>query len=129
LLAPSPALVPGQIDKSILAISEPKRLRDKAHLKFVASQPCLVCGREPCDPHHLRFAQPRAIGLKVSDEFTVPLCRGHHRQLHQVGNELTWWEEVKINALEIAKGLWEQTHPKSAATEIPQKTDTATSEK
>ena len=87
------ALVPGQIDKSILAIAEPKRLRDKAHLKFVASQPCLVCGREPCDPHHLRFAQPRAIGLKVSDEFTVPLCRGHHRQLHQVGNEVTWWEE------------------------------------
>src|SRR5262245_6321446 len=71
---------PAKIDKSQLAIAEPKRLRDKAHLKFVASQPCLVCGRQPSDPHHLRFAQPRAIGLKVSDEFTVPLCRGHHRQ-------------------------------------------------
>src|SRR5262245_11407706 len=62
-----------RIDKSLLAIAEPKRLRDKAHLKFVATQPCLVCGRQPSDPHHLRFAQPRAIGLKVSDEFTVPL--------------------------------------------------------
>ena len=72
-----------RIDKSQLAIGEPKRLRDKAHLKFVASQPCLVCGRHPSDPHHLRFAQPKAIGLKVSDEFTVPLCRGHHRELHQ----------------------------------------------
>ena len=99
----------------MLTIAEPKRLRDKAHLKFVASQPCLVCGRQPSDPHHLRFAQPRAIGLKVSDEFTVPLCRGHHRQLHQAGNEVTWWEGLKINALNIAKGLWEQTHPKSAA--------------
>ena len=48
----------------------------------------LSCLRPPAiDPHHLRFAQPRAIGLKVSDEFTVPLCRGHHRELHQAGNE------------------------------------------
>jgi len=109
----SPALT--KIDKSQLAIPEPKRLRDKAHLKFVASQPCLVCGRQPSDPHHLRFAQPRAIGLKVSDEFTVPLCRGHHRQLHQAGNEVAWWEDLQINAIEIARRLWEQTHPASAA--------------
>jgi Rad52/22 family double-strand break repair protein len=87
--AAGPPLVPaesdsdsGRIDKSQLALAEPKRIRDKAHLKFVASQPCSVCGRQPSDPHHLRFAQPRGLGLKVSDEFTVPLCRVHHRQLH-----------------------------------------------
>ena len=105
--------VPRQIDKSALTIAEPKRLRDKDHLQFVRQQPCLICGRQPSDPHHLRFAQPRAIGLKVSDEFTVPLCRGHHRQLHQAGNEVAWWEDLEVNALEIAKGLWEQTHPKA----------------
>jgi len=109
---PSPA---ARVDKSRLTLAEPRRLRDKAHLKFVASQPCLVCGRQPSDPHHLRFAQPRAIGMKVSDEFTVPLCRGHHRQLHQAGNEIAWWEDLNIDALEIAKGLWEQTHPQSHA--------------
>jgi len=114
IVAASPNLVPGQIDKSVLAIAEPKRLRDKAHLRFVASKPCIVCGRQPSDPHHLRFAQLRALGLKVSDEFTVPLCRGHHRQLHQAGNEIAWWETLKLNAMEIAKELWEQTHPKSA---------------
>ena len=104
-------LAPGRIDKSVLTIGEPKRLRDKAHLGFVASQPCLVCGRQPSDPHHLRFAQPRAIGLKVSDEFTVPLCRIHHRQLHQAGNEVAWWGNFNLKPLEVAKGLWEQTHP------------------
>ena len=104
----------GKIDKSILAIAEPKRIRDKAHLKFVAAQSCVICGRQPSDPHHLRFAQPRALGLKVSDEFTVPLCRGHHRQLHQAGNEIVWWEGLSINALEIAKGLWEESHAKLA---------------
>jgi hypothetical protein len=113
----APPLVPSgldsaRIDKSQLVIAEPKRLRDKAHLKFVASQPCLVCGRQPTDPHHLRFAQPRGIGLKVSDEFTVPLCRGHHRQLHQAGNEVRWWEHLKIDALATAKDLWKQTHTK-----------------
>ena len=116
--AAAPPLAPDKIDKSQLAIAEPKRLRDKAHLKFVASQPCLVCGRQPSDPHHLRFAQPRAIDLKVSDEFTVPLCRGHHRQLHQTGNEVAWWEDLQINAPEIARGLWEQTHPASAVGSI-----------
>jgi hypothetical protein len=114
LVPAASGLIPGHIDKGVLTIAEPKRLRDKAHLRFVASQPCLVCGRQPSDPHHLRFAQPRALGMKVSDEFTVPLCRGHHRQLHQAGNEVTWWAGLKINGLEIAKGLWEQTHPKSA---------------
>ncbi|MGA8387555.1 MAG: Rad52/Rad22 family DNA repair protein [Pseudolabrys sp.] len=110
-LAPDDPDEPKQIDKSQLAIAEPKRIRDKAHLKFVASQPCLVCGRSPSDPHHLRFAQPRAIGLKVSDEFTIPLCRGHHRELHQTGNEKAWWEQRRIRVLEVARNLWEQSHP------------------
>jgi len=111
-LAPSmPAPSPNKIDKSVLALPEPKRRRDKSHLRFVASQPCLVCGRQPSDPHHLRFAQLRALGVKVSDEFTVPLCRGHHRQLHQAGNEIAWWEGLKIDALCYARQLWEQTHP------------------
>jgi hypothetical protein len=106
----------GKIDKSKLVIAEPKRLRNKAHLKFVASQPCLICGRQPSDPHHLRFAQPRAIGLKVSDEFTVPLCRGHHRQLHQAGDEIAWWQSVKVNALKVARELWEKTHTSTGTT-------------
>ena len=113
IVPPSSDPFPAQIDKSVLAIAEPKRIRDKAHLRFVASQPCLICGRQPSDPHHLRFAQPRALGLKVSDEFTVPLCRGHHRQLHQAGNEVAWWGKLQINALEMAQHLWEQSHAKA----------------
>jgi len=109
-LAPN-TLSPGKIDKSVLAVAEPKRRRDKSHLRFVASQPCVVCGRHPSDPHHLRFAQSRALGVKVSDEFTVPLCRGHHRQLHQSGDEVAWWHRFKIEALQVARRLWEQTHP------------------
>ena len=115
----SPDLRPGRIDKSALTIGEPRRLRDKAHLRFVASHSCLVCGRQPSDPHHLRFAQPRALGLKVSDEFTVPLCRDHHRQLHQAGNEVAWWHNLSIKPLEIAKALWDDSRVKAYPTVTP----------
>jgi hypothetical protein len=73
------------------------RLRDRDHLKFVGTQPCLACGRSPSDAHHLKFAQARALGRKVSDEFTVPLCRTHHRELHQRGDELAWWQQLKMS--------------------------------
>jgi hypothetical protein len=99
-----------KIDKSLLTISEPRRRRDKLHLRFVAKQPCLICERLSCDAHHLRFAQVRGLGLKVSDEFTVPLCRGHHREVHRAGNEAQWWEKVGIDALAIAHKLWTETH-------------------
>jgi hypothetical protein len=84
------------------------RLRDKDHRRFVSTHPCIVCGRTPADAHHLRFAQPRALGRKVSDEFTVPLCRGHHRELHRHGAEITWWQSVNIDPLPIAYRLWQQ---------------------
>ena len=110
-LAPVPsdaALIDTRIDKSALTLGYPPRRRDKEHLRFVAAQPCLLCSRAPSDAHHVRFAQHRAMGRKVSDEFTVPLCRTHHRQLHQSGNELAWWMDMDIDPLEIAKGLWEE---------------------
>ena len=100
---------PAKIDKSKLAISEPRRHRDKAHLKFVASQPCLVCARSPADAHHLKFTQPRAMGRKVSDEFTVPLCRTHHRDIHRFGNEAAWWERRAIDPVATARTLWIST--------------------
>ena len=100
---------PAKIDKSKLTFGEPRRLRDKAHLKFVASLPCLICGRSPADAHHLRFTQPRAMGLKVSDEFTVPLCRIHHRENHNSGNEVAWWEGRAIDPLATSRMLWIST--------------------
>ena len=105
---------PRHIDKSVLALPETKRLRDKQHLRFVAKQPCLVCGREPSDPHHLRFAQLRGLGQKVSDEFTVPLCRAHHRELHRAEKERDWWSRNGLEPLESARSLWTMTRSTGA---------------
>ncbi len=95
-----------KIDKSVLAISEPKRVRSKEHLRLVASRPCLVCGRTPAQAHHVRFAQPRGLGLKVSDEFTVPLCTIHHSENHKTGDERAWWAKTRNRPpLKIARQL------------------------
>jgi ERF superfamily len=100
-----------RIDKSDLAHPEPRRIRDREHVRFVAKQPCLICGRTPSDPHHLRFAQRPALGRKVSDEFTVPLCRGHNREVHHCGDEVAWWQKVGIDPTAAARALWLKTHP------------------
>ena len=99
------------VDKSVLTLPEPRRIRDRDHIRLVTGRPCLVCGRLPSDPHHLRFAQSRALSRKVSDEFTVPLCRGHHRELHRYGDEAAWWSRFGIDVLEIARALWLESHP------------------
>jgi hypothetical protein len=105
------ALVGERIDKSGLTHPEPRRIRDREHIRFVVKQPCLICGRVPSDPHHLRYAQHSALGRKVSDEFTVPLCRGHHREVHRCGDEPAWWQRAGIDPCTSARALWLKTHP------------------
>jgi hypothetical protein len=92
-----------------LLIRKPRRIRDKKHRDFVSAQACLICGRQPSDPHHLRFAQAKALGRKVSDEFTVPLCRVHHRELHQHAEEAAWWNGFNLDPIKAARALWLQT--------------------
>jgi DNA recombination protein Rad52 len=98
-----------RIDKSTLMLATDRRLRDKSHLKFVAMQPCLICGREPSQAHHLTFCQRRGLSLKVSDEFTVPLCGLHHDELHRSASEREWWERHHINPEPVAADLWART--------------------
>jgi hypothetical protein len=94
---------------AVSALGKTVRLRDKEHRKFVLRQPCLVCGRVPSDPHHLTFTQPRALGRRVSDEFTVPVCRVHHRELHRSGDEAAWWRRLNIDPLPAALKLWQHS--------------------
>jgi hypothetical protein len=102
-------LQPKGIDKSALAVSAPRRYRNKEHLRYITLQPCLLCARKPSDAHHLRFVQPRALGRKTSDEFAVPLCRIHHRAAHRAGDEPAWWKAAGIDPLKIARRLWKDT--------------------
>ena len=106
-----------KIDKSVLTIGQPRRIRCKEHLRYVASQPCAICGRTPSHAHHVRHAQPRGLGLKVSDEFTVPLCAIHHRDLHTTTKEREWWQERRIDPLIVARALWNESQKHFASTD------------
>lgn len=107
-----PAVPQGAVTELALP-KEATRKRSKAHLTFVRAQPCLICQQSPSDPHHLKFAQQRALGRKVSDEFTVPLCRTHHQDLHRHGNEKAWWTNMQIEPMPIAQQLWDTSHATS----------------
>src|SRR5262249_33186179 len=111
-------LQPNGIDKSVLAVSAPRRYRNKEHLRYVTLQPCLLCARKPSDAHHLRFVQPRALGRKTGDEFGVPLCRIHHRAAHRAGDERAWWKAAGIDPLKIARKLWKDTRAKHGPGEV-----------
>jgi hypothetical protein len=100
---------------AVRTLGKTVRFRDKEHRKFVSRQACLVCGRTPSDPHHLTFTQPRALGHRVSDEFTVPVCRTHHRELHRHGDEASWWGKLSIDPVAVALKLWQHTRPNGAA--------------
>lgn len=103
----------GAPSNAAIAIPKEKRIRDPQHLAFVRTQPCLVCGRRPAHAHHLRFAQPRGMGLKVSDEFTLPLCNVHHDELHRTADERAWWARYGIiEPLKYADRLWAASREK-----------------
>ncbi len=120
--APGPAPLPETekhvVDKSALLLSAPRRVRDRDHLRLVASLPCLICGRSPSQAHHLRFTQARSMSSKVSDEWTVPLCIIHHRALHDVGDEAAWWEEQRLDAKAEAEKLWRERRTEVGAATI-----------
>jgi hypothetical protein len=116
------------VDKSALAVAAPRRYRNREHLRSIVKMPCLVCGRKPSDPHHLRYAQPRALGRKASDEFVVPLCRMHHREVHRAGDERAWWKAAGIDPLKVAQKLWKEVRlneGRIAASPSPQPGDRA----
>lgn len=115
---PAPEATSGQVEDGLAFPKEPPRKRSKVHLAFVRGQPCLVCQQAPSDAHHLKFAQPRAFGRKVSDEFTVPLCRSHHQALHRHGNERAWWANLQISPIPVANELWAAS-PVHAASGAP----------
>ena len=104
--------IQGHVDKSLLTLPTPKRIRAPEHLKRVAQMPCLICQRRPADAHHLKHAQPRAMASKPGDQWVVPLCRIHHRALHDSGDEARWWETQNVDAIVIARNFWSETREK-----------------
>ena len=118
-----------KVDKSALAIGEPKRIRCREHLRFVAQHPCVICGRSPSHAHHVRHAQTRGLGLKVSDEFTVPLCAIHHNEVHKTGREQQWWIDRNVEPLKIAITLWRDSRERKLLAPEPPSSQSSETQK
>jgi hypothetical protein len=59
-------------------------MRDLKRLAAIRKLPCVVCGRSPVDAAHSnQSAHNKGLGIKASDEFTIPLCRQHHIEYDQ----------------------------------------------
>ena len=56
----------------------------------------------------MRYAQSRGLGLKVSDDFTVPVCAIHHNHVHTLGKEQERWQKQNIDPLKVARALWQE---------------------
>lgn len=78
------------------------RLRSKKHMAVVRSHGCCICRNPVADAHHLRtVGHKRAAALKNGDDFTIPLCRKHHDELHAFGDEKLFLDLHGIDALSI----------------------------
>lgn len=102
---------------SISPAKGPKRprVKDEAHLKWIRALRCCVCGAPGPDPAHIRSASglygKRETGgsERPSDKWAVPLCRAHHDEQHDAGNELKWWASKGIDPFGLALALHHAT--------------------
>lgn len=82
-----------------------------AHLALIRKLPSCLSGKKPCDPHHLRVANERGIGLKATDRWAVPMTRAEHEEVHRVGSrkEEEWFLARGVDIYSLANGLWQQS--------------------
>ena len=91
------------------------RVRDKGYLRHVREWPCLSCDLyHHSIAHHVQFAEGhKAMALKVSDEWAVPLCTPCHVDLHASGDERLWWDLRGTDPLEWCKHEYENYKAKN----------------
>lgn len=88
-------------------MKSPSRVRSPKYLKSLRGSPCLVCGYG-AEAHHVTFAQPNGMAMKVGDNWCVPLCHSCHMELHRFGDEKSWWDLQGTDPLKWAVRNWEK---------------------
>lgn len=81
----------------------------RAHLRWLKTLPCVVCGQPADDPHHILGnvdGLPKGMGRKNEDRWAIPVCRKDHDLAHAHGNDEAWFASQGIDARSIASALW-----------------------
>lgn len=71
----------------------PKPLRDPRYLRAVAEMPCILTGRTPSEPAHIRYGI-FVSGQKPGDDRVLPLAPELHRLQHSIGEVLFWQTRI-----------------------------------
>lgn len=73
---------------------------------MVRSHGCCICKNPVADAHHLRIVgHKRGMSVKNGDEFTVPLCRRHHEELHAMGDEKLFLDLFGIDPVKVLQQI------------------------
>lgn len=82
------------------------RLRSKKRMQAARELGCAICKNPVADAHHLRtIGHRRAMSLKNGDDFTIPLCRRHHDELHAFGDEKLFLALNGVDVVQILRQL------------------------
>ena len=100
------------------------RRHDEAHLSFLRTLHCVVCGdNTSVEAAHLRAGnlqygkRPAGMQEKPDDAWCIPLCSRCHRRQHQ-GNEVRFWTNEGINPWVVALSLYAASGDAQMADEI-----------
>ena len=83
-----------------------KHKPNKKHLMYVSSHQCCLNLISPdvcqgnIQAHHLLkpYDGARGMGMRATDNNSIPLCYYHHSQLHNVhGNEDKFWKQYGLS--------------------------------
>ena len=89
--------------------------RSPGHRKWIRGFVCLV-DNEDCDGEtecaHKRDGTGGGMGVKPSDKWTLPYCRHHHSEQHQIG-EAPFEKKYGIDGIERCKEF-AKASPKAA---------------
>lgn len=87
-----------------------KVIRDRIHLAFIRTLPCIYCSGES-QACHLRTGLPKdhrgGTGLKPSDSYTIPMCHKCHALQHSTSEKL--FHGGMDMVLKLANVLWLKT--------------------
>lgn len=91
-----------------MGLSEPNVIRCPGHLKWIRGFDCSASNwlcKSAIEAAHVRTGTDGGTGMKPSDCWTIPLCRYHHAEQHDLG-EWLFEKKYDINMKRIAEQLW-----------------------
>lgn len=70
----------------------------------IKSRGCCICKNPVADAHHLRIiGHKRGMSVKNGDDYTIPLCRRHHDELHAMGDEKLFLDLHGIDPVKVLR--------------------------